>query len=516
MDYYYFSGTLHLAEDEPDDAVTEFRKAMQLQPQNASILINLGIAQLRLRDVFSAIETYRTLLEFEPANVLAHANIAAAFQLSGQIELAIQSYRHALELDPDHLSAHQNLLYALTYVPNFSRTEYLTEAQKFNEKISQKVNAFSQWRCPAPTQIARPLRIGFVSGDFRNHSVGMFLESVLASINPDKLTLIAYSNSATKDSVSARLKKLFSEWNSIAIMNDETSAKKIHGDRIDILVDLSGHTELNRLSVFSWRPAPVQVSWLGYWASTGVKEIDYILVDQLSAPESDEIFFSEKLWYLPDTRLCFTPPVTAYPINVGLLPAQRNGYITFGSFQLLSKMNECTFLVWSQVLKRIPTARLRLQSWPLAFPNAIAETSRKLVDANIDIDRVEFCGGMSRDAYLMSYSEVDVVLDTFPFPGGTTTAEALWMGVPTVTLAGNSLLASQSASMMGCVGLDDWVAANEKEYVDIAVNQVSNLEKLTELRSSLRNRALTSPLFDSNKFAHNLEQAFIEIGQTKF
>ncbi len=507
-DFHYFRGNLHLAGDEFDEAIADFRQAAQLQPRDPSILINLGVAQLKRREVFAAIETYRSILEFEPDNVQAHTNLAAAFQQTGQLDLAIQSYRHALQLNPEYLNAHQNLLFALTYLPDFTPAEYLREARRYGARVTARAKPYSQWLCP-PATAARPLRVGFVSGDLRTHPVGLFIESVLAKIDPAKLTLVAYSCSVTEDVLSEHLKSLFSEWHSVATMPDDALAMKIHADKIDILVDLAGHTGLNRLSVFAWKPAPLQVSWLGYWASTGLAEIDYILVDPVSVPEADAQFFSEKLWYLPDTRLCLSPPTPRRPIEVQDLPALTKGHVTFGSYQILNKISDRTLAAWSQVLGRIPSARLRLQSLPLAYPEAATDMQKRLAAADIDVDRVDLYGGAPREEYLASYQGVDVVLDTFPFPGGTTTAEALWMGVPTVTLAGNSLLARQGESLMRCVGLGDWVAANELEYVEIAAARVHDLHKLRELRASLRSRALASPLFDAARFARNLEDAFI-------
>lgn len=514
-DFYYFRGNLHLAAEEFDDAIANFRQAARLQPRDSSILINLGVAQLKRREVFSAIETYRGILEFEPGNVQAHANLAAAFQQSSQLDLAIQSYRHALELNPEYLNAHQNLLFALTYVPDFPPAEYLREARRYGARVAARANAYSQWLCPAPAAAAWPLRVGFVSGDLRTHPVGLFLESILAKVDTGRLSLVAYSTSSIEDVLSERLKSLFSEWHPVAAMPDDALAKKIHADRIDILVDLAGHTGLNRLSVFAWKPAPVQVSWLGYWASTGVAEIDYMLVDPVSVPKAHAQFFSENLWYLPDTRLCLSPPSTGRAIEVKGLPALSKGHVTFGSYQILNKISDRTLAAWSQILARIPSARLRLQSLPLAYPDAVANMQKRLAAADIDIARVDLHGGSPREEYLASYEDVDVVLDTFPFPGGTTTAEALWMGVPTVTLTGNSLLARQGESLMRCVGLGDWVAADEQEYVDIALARVNELDKLSELRASLRSRALASPLFDAARFARNLEDAFAGMVRAK-
>jgi protein O-GlcNAc transferase len=513
-DLYFFRGNLHLATGELDDAMANFRQAAELQPRNASALINMGVVQFQRRELFSAIQTYRGILEFAPENVQARANLGAALQQSGQLDAAIECYRKVLQSSPEYLYAHHGLLFALTYLPGFAPAEYLAQARRYGAAVSARAKPYSHWLCPQPAA-ARPLRVGFVSGDLRGHPVGLFLENILKKVDPAKLTLVAYTASTTEDALSERLKSVFSEWHSVAIMPDEELAKKIHADKIDVLVDLAGHTGLNRLPVFAWKPAPVQVSWLGYWASTGVSEIDYILVDPVSVPKADAQFFSEKLWHLPDTRMCMSPPITPRAVEVHHLPALSKGHVTFGSYQMLSKISDGTLAAWSRVLARVPSARLRLQSTPLAFEEAIADMQRRLSASGIDVARVDFHGGAPREEYLASYNEVDVVLDTFPFPGGTTTAEALWMGVPTITLTGNSLLARQGEAMMRCVGLDDWVAADEQEYVEVAVARVGDLQKLGELRTGLRSRTLASPLFDAAKFARNLQDAFEGMVRTK-
>jgi predicted O-linked N-acetylglucosamine transferase (SPINDLY family) len=357
------------------------------------------------------------------------------------------------------------------------------------------------------------LRIGFVSGDLRNHPVGAFLENVLARIDPTRLNLVAYSTSFTEDELSARVKPWFAEWSVVASLTDEVLASKIHSDQIDILVDLAGHTERNRLSVFAWRPAPLQVAWLGYWASTGVSEIDYILADQISVPKSSQQYFCEKTWYLPDTRFCFTPPVIDRVIEVQGLAAQRKGHITFGSFQALNKMSDGSLSAWSRILAVIPSARLRLQNWQLSYPDAKEDMRKRLAAASIDLDRTDLHGGAPRDEYLAAYSEVDIILDTFPFPGGTTTAEALWIGVPTITLTGETLLARQGESMLRCVGLGDWVATTEQEYFDLALVHASDLTRLSELRTGLRSHVLGTPLFDADRFSRHLVEAFAGMRQ---
>ena len=510
-EYHFFSGNLCLAENEVSKAVEDFQIAASLSPSDSSILINLGVAQFKLRNFFAAEITYKRIFELEPNNVQAHANIAAVFQMSGRIDLAIESYRRALQINPEYLNAHQNLLYALTYYSQCEPVEYLEEAKRYGVRVASRAKRYSDWLCPPFSGDQRPLRIGLVSGDLRCHPVGIFLEGILACVDQAKLVLVAYSNRTFEDELSERIKPLFMSWTSVAAMSDEQLAQKIHTDTIDILIDLAGHTENNRLSVFSWRAAPVQVAWLGYWASTGVSEVDYILVDEVSVPQSEQKSYSEKLWYLPDTRLCLTPPTISEATSLKEPPVLRNGYITFGSYQSLTKISQESLLVWSKVLEVIPTARLRLQNWELGYTQADEVVRQRLVAANIDPQRVDIHGGVSRDIYLGTYAEVDLILDTFPFPGGTTTAEALWMGVPTVTLMGNSLLARQGGGMLRCVGLSDFVAETEAEFIAFAIKHSTDLGRLKSLRAELRSTLLVSPLSDSQKFVVNLEHALIEM-----
>jgi predicted O-linked N-acetylglucosamine transferase (SPINDLY family) len=303
-------------------------------------------------------------------------------------------------------------------------------------------------------------------------------------------------------------------------MNDETAAQKIHADGIDILIDLAGHTAESRLPVFAWKPAPVQVSWLGYFASTGVPGIDYLLADKISVPESDRPYFTETIWHLPDTRLCFTPPDmpdAAAQLTSTPLPALRNdkGHITFGCFQSMAKINDAVLKVWGQIFQALPQARLRLQNKQMSCP-ALRETlMQRLAQAGIAADRITLTGQVPRTQYLAAHAEVDMILDTFPYPGGTTTCEALTMGVPTLTLAGTTLLARQGASLLACAGLTGWIADNLDDYVAKALAHAGDLARLVQLRAGLRQQALASPLFDAARFAVALEHALHGMWRTR-
>ena len=269
-----------------------------------------------------------------------------------------------------------------------------------------------------------------------------------------------------------------------------------------MLIDLSCHSENNRLAVFSYKPAPIQVSWLGLPMTTGVPEMDYVIGDPYALPQVFENQFTETIWRLPESYLCFTPPRSS--VEVGKLPALSNGYLTFASFNNLSKMNNKVVEVWSNILKALPTAKLLLKTKQLSDPNVSRQTKERFSNYGVNADRLLFKTILDeRDEHLATYNEVDIALDTFPYPGVTTSFEANWMGVPVLALKGKSFLSGTATSIANNAGLGNWVASDTEDYVDKAVEFASNLDQLALLRSSLRNCVLDSPLFDSPRFAKN-------------
>ena len=254
--------------------------------------------------------------------------------------------------------------------------------------------------------------------------MGFFLESILAHLNPARVELVAYPTQLQEGALTARIKPRFSAWKPIAGLCDKTAARKIHEDGIHILIDLAGHTAHNRLPVFAWKPAPVQVSWLGYFASTGVPGMDYLLADPVSVPESHREHFTETVWYLPDTRLCFTAPAANENLVPTPLPATRNGYVTFGCFQRLSKLNDRVLALWGRIFQELPQSRLRLQNKEMNSPVVREQLQQRLASVGIGAEHVIIKGSVPRRDYLAAHAEVDIILDTFPYPGRTTTCEA--------------------------------------------------------------------------------------------
>lgn len=484
-------------------AISCCRKALEIKPDYADAHNNLGLAIQAAGQFNAAVASYRHAVEVKPDCVDAYNNLGNALKDLGEIDDAIASFRRALEIKPDYALVHSNLLLTLNYRANQPVSACISAASEFGRLVSQRVSQpFSSWRfLSGPGR----LRVGMVSGDFRNHPVGYFLEGLLEQVDFSRVELLAYPTHFQTDELTARIKPHFAAWKPLYGLGDEAAARMIYSDGVHVLLDLAGHTAKNRLPLFAWKPAPVQASWLGYFATTGVAEMDYLLADEVSVPEALQSQFTERIWYLPDTRWCFTPP--AVDVSVAVPPAFENGYPTFGCFQNLAKVGEEVMRVWARTMAAVPQSRLRWQCRQFDDATVTAQCLERLRQHGIDTARVTLHGKQSRRDYLLAHNEVDFILDTFPFAGGTTTCEALWMGVPTLSLAGDTLVARQGASILAAAGLPEWVAASENEYVEKAANFARDLPRLAQLRAELRARVLASPLYDAPRFARNFEVA---------
>lgn len=487
--------------DRVPEAIDMYRRGLAVRPL-ATTHDNLGIALQRVGAIDEAIEQYEKALAIDPDNLNTRCNLGAALADGRGPRSAIAAYRDILAIKPDHIVTHSNLLFNLSYDGTTTPDEYLVEARRLEEKLSREVLP------PVLLKTRpRPLRIGFVSGDLREHPVGYFLEGVIDGMDHKRFELFAYSTSPTEDALTQRLKRKFSGWRLIKMLTDEQAARAIRDDRIDVLVDLAGHTGLNGLPVFAWRPAPVQVSWLGYFASTGLRCMDFIVADPWCVPSGAESAFTEQVWRLPDTRLCFTPPAHDAAPVVAELPALTNGHVTFGCFQRMPKVNDEVLALWGRVFERVPTARLLLKSQQLARPSFVEQTIARLAEVGISADRVTAQPPSGRLDYLAAHAKVDIILDTFPYTGGTTTCEALWMGVPTLTLAGRSMLERQGVAMMSSAGLADWVAQTPDDYVEKAAAFAMATDELAQLRRGLREHVRGSPMFDTRRFVEHFQDA---------
>jgi predicted O-linked N-acetylglucosamine transferase (SPINDLY family) len=486
-----------------DEAEACCRHAVSLRPDHPGGHANLGAVLVDRGRMVEAEASCRQAIALMPTNVEAHVNLGVALMGQGRFDNAIDSFRQALALDPDGVDAHSNLLFCMNYMAEVRPEQALAEAKAYGERLRSKVTQpFRQWRCEAkPTR----LRVGFVSGDFRSHPVAYFLLGLLSGLGGARLELLAYPTNGMEDDMTARLKPHFAAWRPIWRLDDADAARRIHDDGVHVLIDLAGHTAHNRLPVFVHKPAPVQAAWLGYFATTGLVEMDHVLGDPHVTPLGEEPHFIEHVWRLPETYFCFSPP--DMNVAVSPLPARESGVITFGCFNNLSKVNDATLALWGRVLAQLPDSRLFLKAGQLddlAVRNAMGQ---RLAKVGVSADRVVLEGASSRRGYFEAFGRVDVALDPFPFPGGTTSVEGLWMGVPVLTRRGDRFIGHNGETIARNAGLSEWVAQDADDYVGKACRLTSDLDQLSELRASLRPRLLASPLFDSTRFALHFESA---------
>lgn len=492
-----------------DEAIACSQRALALDPNEAVTHNNLGNA---LRDQFrlsEAISCFDRALVLRPDYPEAVNNRGIALAEAGRLSEALAAHRRALELKPEWPDARSSLLLNLHYFAGIDPREIAAEHRRWGDIHARPLKARIESHANDPTP-ERRLRIGYVSPDFRNHPVAFFIEALLARHDRLQVEVFCYANMARDDVVTARLRQHADHWRSIAGMSDENAAALIRADRIDVLVDLAGHTADHRLLVFARKPAPVQVTWLGYCDTTGMDVMDFRMTDAHADPVgvADELH-TERLVRLP-CAWCYTPQ-PGVP-EVSPLPAAELGVVTFGCFNNLAKVNDEVLASWAEVLGRVPGSRLLLKTGALreALPRELL--LERLARDGVSAERVEFSGALpTLAAHLEAYRRVDVALDPFPYHGTTTTCEALWMGVPVVTLAGAHHAARVGVSLLHAVGLEEFIARDRAKYVELAVRLGSDLARLAELRATLRERMKRSRLLDARAFARDMEAAYREM-----
>ncbi len=495
---------------EPEMAAEHCRKAIALKPEFGEAHNNLGNALRTQGKLVEAAECYRRAQRLMPHEAQVRVNLGIVYREMGNQDEGIASFRQALALRPSWAEAWSNLLFSLSFAANVTPDAYLTEALKFGRIVSEAARPYTEWRIDAP--LGAPLRVGFVSGDLRSHPVGYFLEGVLAHVDPARVQFYAFATRPIEDALTARIKPHFAAWRTLVGLDDEQAARAIHDDGIQVLFDLSGHTDSNRLPVFAWKPAPVQASWIGYFASTGLAAIDYVVGDEWVLPPDEADHFIERPWRLPHGYLCFTPPEPAVAIDASVREAETAP--TFGYLGDLSKVNDRVAAVWAAILAGVPGSKLFLKAFQLGDEAERAATRRRFAALGIGEERLVLEGPSPRAQYLAAYNRVNIVLSPFPYPGGTTTAESLWMGVPVLCKRGDRFLGHLCESVVRSAGLDEWIAADEEDYIAKAIAFARDRVALRALASTLRERVLGSSLTDAPRFARTLEAALESMWRT--
>lgn len=477
------------------------QKALQLQPNLVQALNNLGSIRNELKDKNGAIECYRRVLEVAPDHHEAMHNLSLTFLGQGQMAESEAYCRQALETRPDYAEAFSNLLFTLSHDPKISVAALSAAHQEFELRFGKPHRA--SWLPHANNRDPqRRLRVGFVSGDLRNHAVAHFIEPVWRALDRQQLAIVAYSTHPAIDNQTNKLRIQTDQWVDASTLSDTDLAARIRADNIDILFDLSGHTAHNRLQVFARKPAPIQVAWIGYPHTTGLVAMDYRISDPCRMPPGLETQFVEKVVRLPSSGT-FANLTDAPPVNA--LPALTRGAVTFGSFQRPGKLGEATLALWSKALNAVPGSRMLVGA--IDDAGLQGRLSEYFAACEIAPSRLDFHPQVSMNDYLALHHEVDILLDTTPFPGGTTANHGLLMGVPTLTMTGESAASWQCAAILMRLGMEDWIARDEAAFVELAQHWATNLPALAALRSGLRQHFMTSPLNRPETVARGLEAA---------
>ena len=425
--------------------------------------------------------------------------------MMGRSDAAVEAYRQAIVRSPANRRYHSNLLFSLIGSAHQDGASLLAEHRDWHERhaSSLELSTPQQLRSRDPE---RRLKIGYVSADFRSHPVGRIVQPVISAHARSAVEVFCYSGTPRPDNITAKTEAACDHWRSINNLRDEAVSNVIDEDEIDILVDLSGHSAKNQLTVFARKPAPVQASWLGYMSTTGLTAIDYYIGDEIHTPKEFEGHFSEKVYRLRRNLTCFSPPDDAPP--VAALPAEAAGYITFGCFGNPGKITDACIDLWSGLLKTVEDSRLILRYQRYEDPVVCQDFTQRFSNIGIEPSRINFEGSADYLDVLETYNRVDIALDTYPYSGTMTTMEALWMGVPVVTLAGNRTLARQAAGQLSAAGLDELIADDKEAFVSVASSLAHDVGRLASYRSSMRNRLSKSPLCDATDLALALEDAY--------
>ncbi len=488
-----------------EDAVNSANTALSLNPDSPEVYNNLANALSKLGRLEAAAEALKQALHYRPDDAETHSNLARVLLLQGKVKDAFASHRRTLELQPDLSRAHSLLLYTMNYSLEFSRDEIFKAHIDWSEKHEQSIK---QPRTHSNTaEPERRLRIGYVSPDFRGHSVAFFFEPILKNHDHKAFEVFCYSDTLNSDQTTERMKSLSSHWRHCCGLADTDAAQMIIDDQIDILIDLAGHTDNNRMTLFASQPAPVQVSYLGYPNTTGLESIQYLITDNHCdpAPEADA-YYSEKLCRLPHTFFCYQAPENCPPVST--TPALKNAYITFASFNNLAKIGEEVVKLWSDVLKAVPDSKLLVQCLSLNDPATRTHFEQLFSAHEIDTDRIEFSAAKDLNTYLSGHADVDIILDTFPWNGHTVSCHALWMGVPVITLAGNRHSSRMGVSILSNLDLNNCIAYSETEFIAAATTLSQDIQQLQSLRQELRPRMQASKLCNGGDVTQQLEQQY--------
>lgn len=503
-------GSVFLEKQQWDKAIACYEQALKLDPENVMVFVNLGGIFQTLGKYDEAILYYKKALDINPDSAIPYNNLGSVFKEKGLPDKAEYYFSKAVKLDPYNLVFSENLLFQMLYNARCGVhdifMEHLRFAEHYEKPLFSSIVTHINDRIPS-----RKLKIGYLSPDFRRHSVAYFIEPVLLAHSHEEFEICCYSDVLVPDDVTRRIQGFVDQWKNIAGISNADIVDLIRKDEIDILIDLAGHTVSNRMLVFARKPAPIQVTWIGYPATTGFSTMDYKIVDGYTDPPGKtEQFYTEKLIRLPESFLCYQPDRESPGIND--LPALTAGYITFGSFNNFAKVSQECLKLWVKILKAIPGSRLVIKGKALADKSTSRYAMNMFTGEGIPEARIELLGWKTGvREHLEAYNRIDIGLDTFPYNGTTTTCEAMWMGVPVITLAGTAYASRAGVSLLSNIGYSELIAYSADEYVALAAGLANDLNRLQRIRRNLRKEMAQSLLCNAGRFIVNLEHCYREI-----
>jgi protein O-GlcNAc transferase len=482
-------------------AVAGWRRALQANPRDAATAYNLGTVLRDASMLDEAIAVLRQSVEVNPGEPKAWNNLAGLYKDAGDLDQSLACYDRAIALRPESAATYSNRLYTLHFHPDFDAKKLLAEHREYARRHIEKIRPARNHDNDRDPD--RALNIGYVSADFRRHPVGLSFQYLLENHDRQRFKIFCFSSVPRPDSQTQSMERSADQWHSVGPMSDEQLAKLVRDCKIDILVDLSLHMAHNRLTMLARKPAPVQVTYLGYPSTTGVGAIDYRLSDAVIDPPGTDANYTEQTIRLPRTYMCWRWGGKQSP--AGTLPAKRNGYVTFGCLNNFCKVTPAVLDLWGKVMARATDSRLLLRS---PAGSAADRVTAALGKHGIERGRVEFVGQLSFDDYVKVMARQDVGLDPFPYPGHTTSLDSFWMGVPVVTLVGDTGVSRVGASLLEAIGLPELIGQSAEQFVAIAVSVANDLPKLAQWRAGLRQRVAGSPICDGAGFARDVEGVY--------
>ncbi|WP_247894036.1 tetratricopeptide repeat protein [Azospirillum endophyticum] len=493
-----------LALGDRDGAERAARHAVSARPDLAECLLRLGEVRQRADRLGAAADAYGAALAWNPALAEAHANLALVRQGQGLLDAAEAGNRRALRIDPSLADVRSNLAYLRLFRPGVTAAAAL-EAHRGWDAVHGAPHR-GRWVKPrakpgAAPAATGPLTVAILSGDFRRHPAGLFAVRTVEALPGRDVRLLLYANQTEADDVTARFRRAAARWTPVAGLTDEEVAARIRHDRPDVLIDLAGHNARGRPGVFARKPAPLQVAWAGYMATTGLAAMDALVADHHHVPDGMEAFYGERVLRMPDAFIAYDPPGDDGELPLTPPPSLSGAPVTFGSFNILTKLNDDVLAAWAAILRRMPDSRLLMKTKALSCPVTAELWRGRLAAAGIAPDRVTMVGATGSLEHMRRCASVDVALDPFPFSGSTTTLETMWMGVPVVTLPGETFSSRHSLAFLTVAGVEGCVAADPADYVERAIAWASAPRRLAELRRSLRSRMAGGPLCDGERLA---------------